>query len=718
MSDEDYRQLLQSLNIKQKQFFTHVVHWIKTKDAPLYAFLYGGAGVGKSVVIRALYQTLYRILNLKEGRNADDITVLLCAYTGMAAFNIGGATISSAFKQRYKQSNQTLTADSVNTFRSKYRNLSVVIIDEISMVSNSLMNFIDQRLQELNGNRIPFGGVSIIAVGDLYQLRPIQGDWIFKDMTRDAAALARNLWKDHFTVFELTEIMRQKVDLEFAELLNRLRKNSLTEADKLKLHECKIDTDLNEHNLNVPHLFAEKYFMHRFNDKIISRMQSETVTIPCHDTVVTPKLSKDKQNEAIKKLSTDPNVTANLHCSLVVVVGMIYDLCVNVNVDDGLANGASCKVKFVEYKQSETVRPSIVWVEFDNQKVGMETRVKFQNRGFYHSHIHKNWTPVFDVERSFTYNKKTFQRIQFPLQPSAGRTVHRAQGSTLEKITVDLSQQRTRKVPHLHYVALSRVKSLKGLRILNFNEGALSLDNQVEEEMARLHQNCALQLCYTPLESIDSDSQYKVAFNNCRSLHLHFSDIKHDQGLLSCHVFALAESRLCHVDDSANYSIEGYNLIRNDQLVDNSQNRPVHGLALYIKTDTVVTSASSFSSNNLEFTYINTTNQIAEMQIVMLYKAPSMSGHDFLEAVREHLLPHLNPTKQLVIMGDFNFDVKKHHGMIKRLCTLFGCKMLINEPTTDNMSVLDLVFSNMDCESGTIETYWSDHKIVYFYTKS
>ena len=47
---------------------------------PIYAFLTGGAGFGKSVVIRALYQSLYRILNLRDGENPDDIRILLCAY--------------------------------------------------------------------------------------------------------------------------------------------------------------------------------------------------------------------------------------------------------------------------------------------------------------------------------------------------------------------------------------------------------------------------------------------------------------------------------------------------------------------------------------------------------------------------------------------------------------------------------------------------------------
>ena len=82
LEEEQYFHLLRSLNKKQKHFHNHVVHWIKTKDATLYAFLSGGAGVGKSVVIRALYQTLYRLLNLIEGENPDEIRVLLCAYTG------------------------------------------------------------------------------------------------------------------------------------------------------------------------------------------------------------------------------------------------------------------------------------------------------------------------------------------------------------------------------------------------------------------------------------------------------------------------------------------------------------------------------------------------------------------------------------------------------------------------------------------------------------
>ena len=55
LPDDQYRVLLRNLNTQQRHFHDHVVHWIKTRYEPLYAFLSGGAGVGKSVVIRALY---------------------------------------------------------------------------------------------------------------------------------------------------------------------------------------------------------------------------------------------------------------------------------------------------------------------------------------------------------------------------------------------------------------------------------------------------------------------------------------------------------------------------------------------------------------------------------------------------------------------------------------------------------------------------------------
>ena len=77
----------------------------------------------------------------------------------------------------YKGTNH-LSADELNTFRIKYRHLKVVIIDEISMVGNKMLSFIDTRLQQLTGTKAAFGGLNGIAVGNLYQLKPV-GDFVY-----------------------------------------------------------------------------------------------------------------------------------------------------------------------------------------------------------------------------------------------------------------------------------------------------------------------------------------------------------------------------------------------------------------------------------------------------------------------------------------------------------------------------------------------------------
>ena len=87
------------------------------------------------------------ILNLRDEENPDDIGILLCAYVGFAAFNLSGQTICSAFHKKIYQGTSFLSADELNTFRIKYRHLKVIIIDEISMVGNKTLSFIDTRLR-------------------------------------------------------------------------------------------------------------------------------------------------------------------------------------------------------------------------------------------------------------------------------------------------------------------------------------------------------------------------------------------------------------------------------------------------------------------------------------------------------------------------------------------------------------------------------------------
>ena len=714
LPDEEYLALLRSLNLRQREFFNHIVHWIKCKDEPVYAFLTGGAGVGKSVVIRALYQTLYRILNLKDGENPDDKRILLCAYMGFAAFNISGQTICSAFHKKMYKGTYHLSADELNTFRIKYRHLKVVIIDEISMVGNKMLSFIDTRLQQLTGTKAAFGGLSVIAVGDLYQLKPVNDFLICLDLKVDASSLARNLWKELFTMYELVDIMRQKDDLAFAQLLNRLRLNEMTEEDKQKLQTRVFDRDAGNYPKDAVHLFARNFYVKKHNDNILSQLPGEKVVIPCHDNVVSANIPAKECQRLIKSLPDDYSKTGQLMKSLTVVVGMIVVHTTNVDVDDGLTNGATGVVKHIDFRMEGTNRPSIIWVLFDEPRVGRTTREKY--RKLYNSSIHTDWTPVFDTQRTFIVNYKTFQRIQFPLTPASGKSVWKAEGATVDRVVVDLSQENggIRKIPHIHYVALSRVKKLEDLYILNMNEASMALDDDVNVEMQRLRTEAALELCYVPLYRIDPGKN-KIAFNNARSLHKHFKDVEFEPNVLAADAIGFAETRLCRRDENVHFALKRFRLIRLDDTEKESVNRPHHGLALYVKEYFQIQRVVKMQCKSFEFifTCIYSIHR-GYLQVVVLYKFPKSSQTDFRKDIHSHLRPVIDLNVRLVILGDFNIQIDcVNTEFVKFMETSFRCRQQIKQGTTDFGSILDLIFLNCEAFCDVVEAYWTDHKLVY-----
>ena len=104
--------------------------------------------------------------------------------------------------------------------------LKLLVVDEISIVSNTALHHIHQRLKEIfaTPDSQLFAGLSVIALGDLYQLPPIQRKPVFEDYKNDALNLYHP-WHV-FKMIELTEIMRQKDDQPFIEQLNRFRTGS------------------------------------------------------------------------------------------------------------------------------------------------------------------------------------------------------------------------------------------------------------------------------------------------------------------------------------------------------------------------------------------------------------------------------------------------------------------------------------------------------------
>ena len=275
MPDDQYHSLMRSLNREQMVILYNIVNHLKTSDTQLFRFISGGAGTGKSYVLRALRETLERFYKSRSGTDFTHNYCMTIAPTGKAAFLAGGNTIHSVIRVPANQSLKysRLDHDSLNTLRTEIGHIKVWLIDEISMCGNRLFSFIDQRLQEVSNTNRPFGGTSVIVFGDMFQLPPVMDSFLFQDISTnrnldDYSVLAHNLWKTHFTMYELKTIMRQQDCLEYAQLLNRLREGHHTQEDIQLLETRVVTRDHDNYPLHAQHLFKTNESVDQHNNII------------------------------------------------------------------------------------------------------------------------------------------------------------------------------------------------------------------------------------------------------------------------------------------------------------------------------------------------------------------------------------------------------------------------------------------------------------------
>ena len=252
--------------------------------------LSGGAGVGKSTVTNALYEALIRYLNNVTGQNPENVKVVKSAPSGKAAFNIKGNTLHVAFKIPADRGFEycALDSDRLNTIRTQLQKPKVMFIHEISMVGSGMFNFFNLRLQQIMGNKEPFGGINLITVGDLFQLKPVFDKWVFENSQIGYDALVSNIWAEYFTLFELTEIMRQKDDKEFAELLNCLREGKHFKDDIALLKQRFLNVRPKEDNypFNITDLFTTNALMHAHNNVLYSFSKNDKGEVKAVDIIV------------------------------------------------------------------------------------------------------------------------------------------------------------------------------------------------------------------------------------------------------------------------------------------------------------------------------------------------------------------------------------------------------------------------------------------------
>ena len=138
----------------------------------------------------------------------------------------------------------------------------------------------------------------------------------------------------------------------------------MTEEDKEKLQTRIVDRDSDDYPKDARHLFAENKFVNEHNNKVLSKMPAENVVIPSHDSVVSANIPAKECHNLINKLSDDYTKTGRLMKSLTLVVGMIVTHTANVDVEDGLTNGATGVVKYIDYRMTTGWKKQIVQVLF------------------------------------------------------------------------------------------------------------------------------------------------------------------------------------------------------------------------------------------------------------------------------------------------------------------------------------------------------------------
>jgi hypothetical protein len=199
---------------------------------PIQLMVHGGAGSGKSTVIDALAKWIQHVI-VKSGDGPQYPYTVKGGPTGAAASIIDGQTMHSLFNFSFGNEFYSLSDKVRDEKRLLYQNLNIIILDEISLVKSDMQFQLDLRLREVKMNDRMFGGVSLFVFGDIMQMRPVMGNYIFqKPVSKDyeLAYLQGKHWQS-FQVINLEENHRQGNDGEYADVLNRIRIGEQTEAD-------------------------------------------------------------------------------------------------------------------------------------------------------------------------------------------------------------------------------------------------------------------------------------------------------------------------------------------------------------------------------------------------------------------------------------------------------------------------------------------------------
>ncbi|XP_055306639.1 ATP-dependent DNA helicase PIF1-like, partial [Sitodiplosis mosellana] len=413
---DDLLKNLEILNEKQRQIVMHIYKCFKTQSD---IYLAGSAGVGKSKVIETIYQIITHYLDNLPGGNPETIKVLLTAFAGKAAILINGTTIHTAFALPVKRRKDAksgipqLSDDVANTIRANLIDLGLGITDEISMVDNIMFSEMHTRLVQITGQNEPFGRISIIVVGDLLQLPPVRGQMVFMPPKDSDTAIFSNLW-GNFKYFELTEIMRQKDEQLFITALNNLAVGKMSSED-IKLFESRVVSEDRVPTAAI-RLFHANKDVDSYNNERISNHPGNEYLVEAVDSVDKniPERKKAYALNSLRKRTIHDQ--GNLPNDLRLKVGIKYMISVNINIKDGLVNGACGTLRYIQHENGQ---PKMLFIEFP-ANVGAAAKSEVNHTMINVDGFCNDWVPIQKVTNEIYSDPNNIRlfRQQFPLVPA------------------------------------------------------------------------------------------------------------------------------------------------------------------------------------------------------------------------------------------------------------------------------------------------------------
>ena len=456
---------------------------LELMDVPgRHVFITGKAGTGKSTLLQYFRSTTKK-------------NVVVLAPTGVAAVNVAGQTIHSFFKFK-----PDITADKIKKLpadkRELIQQLDAIIIDEVSMVRADLMDCIDKSLR-LNGRKkkLPFGGVKLILVGDLYQLPPVvmsRERELFQDRYQSPYFFSADCIHGgiesggaRLEMVELEKIYRQKDD-RFIRILNAIRSNTVE------------DDELSELNQRVGAVLPElKKGQGGFAVTLVpTNAQALEINLICLERLRGRPLRLDAQIEGDFDRSSYPaDVDVRIKKGAQVML-------LNNDSMGRWVNGSMGEV--IKIKQGE--HWPLVFVRLEN---GEEVDVGPNKWDMFRY--------TWDAETRSIDSEAAGSFVQHPIKLAWAVTIHKSQGKTFDRVVIDMG--RGAFAHGQTYVALSRARTLDGItlktpikkthvltdwRVVKFmvsfqctrSEEAMSFDNKVAMIRTAINEKKALQIIY------------------------------------------------------------------------------------------------------------------------------------------------------------------------------------------------------------------------------